>query len=98
MVGTMTCGLLVHEVLSSCVQPAFPTAHAGALTITLRAEQTEQVTLTIRDTGVGLPLEPELRNGGSFRIHLIRALTEQLRGTIAFTHVPGSCLTITFPL
>jgi two-component sensor histidine kinase len=60
----MTCGLLVHEVLSNCVQHAFPTPHAGALTITLRAEPTEQVILTIRDTGVGLPLEQNLWNGG----------------------------------
>jgi PAS domain S-box-containing protein len=94
----MTCGLLFHEVLSNCLQHAFPTPHVGALTITLRAEPTEQVTLTIRATGVGLPLEQELRNGGSFRIHLIRALTEQLRGTIAFTRVPGSCVTVTFPV
>jgi PAS domain S-box-containing protein len=96
--AAMTCGLLVHEVLSHGVQHAFPTPHAGALAITLRAEATEQVTLTIRDTGVGLPLGQEIRNGGSFRIHLIRALTEQLRGTIAFTREPGSCVTITFPV
>jgi PAS domain S-box-containing protein len=49
------CGLLVHEVLANCIQHAFLAQQGGAVMIRLQAEPVGQVTLTIRDTGTGLP-------------------------------------------
>jgi PAS domain S-box-containing protein len=94
----MPCGLLVHELLSNCLQHAFRAPHAGVVTITLRAALAGQVTLTVRDTGVGLPPDREARKGESFGLHLVRALAEQLQGAITFTHERGTCVTLTFPL
>jgi PAS domain S-box-containing protein len=70
----------------------------GLVTIMLRAAPAGQVTLTVRDTGVGWPPDREAREGESYGLHLVRALAGQLRGTMTFTHERGTCVTLTFPL
>jgi two-component sensor histidine kinase len=66
--------------------------------ITLREEPARQVTLTIRDTGVGGPTDLEVREAEGLGLRLIRALTEQLQGTLVVTRDQGTCVTIRFPL
>ena len=53
--------------------------------------------LTIRDTGIGVPPDLEGHEGESFGLHLIRALTEQLQGTLVVTRERGTCVTLRFP-
>ena len=65
------------------------------MTITLQAEPAGQATLTIRDTGVGLPADLEIRQAEGFGLHLGGALAEQLEGTIAVMHDGGTCITLT---
>lgn len=92
------CGLLVHEVLANCLQHAFPAHQAGAVTITLRTEPAGQVALTIHDTGIGVPADLDVNHGGSFGLRLVRALTEQLQGTLVITRESGTCVTLRFPV
>ena len=92
------CGLVAHEVLSNCLQHAFPAHQAGDIALMLRAEPAGQVTLTIRDTGIGLPADLEVRQAESFGLQLVGVLTEQLHGTMAFTHDHGTCVTLRFPV
>jgi two-component sensor histidine kinase len=94
----MPCGLLVHELLTNCVQHAFPAPQAGDITITLRAAPVGQVTLTIRDTGIGLPADVDVRQAESFGLHLLRGLTEQLQGTLVFTRDGATCVMLRFPI
>jgi two-component sensor histidine kinase len=90
------CGLLAHEVLSNCMQHAFPAYQTGNIAITLRAEPAGQVTLSIRDSGVGLPADLDVRQGNSFGLHLMRSLANQLQGTLVFTQDHGTCVTLRF--
>ena len=92
------CGLLVHEVLANCLQHAFPAHQAGAVTITLRTEPAGQVALTIYDTGIGVPADLDVNHGGSFGLRLVRALTEQLQGTLVITRESVTCVTLRFPV
>jgi two-component sensor histidine kinase len=94
----MPCGLLVHEVLSNCLRHAFPGDRAGTVTITLRAEPVGQVTLTIRDTGIGVPPDLDGNHGESFGFHMVRALTDQLQGTFIVARDRGTCVTLRFPV
>ena len=79
----MPCGLLLHEVLANCLRHAFPAPHVGDIAITLRAEPAGQATLTIRDTGIGVPPDLDGNHGDSFGLRLVRALTEQLQATLS---------------
>jgi two-component sensor histidine kinase len=91
----MACGLLVHELLSNGAQHAFPRRPRG------RHDYAAGRTGGAGDPdrprhGVGLPPDLKGLNGESFGLHLVRALTEQLRGAIAFTRERGTCVTLTF--
>jgi two-component sensor histidine kinase len=92
------CGLLVHEVLVHCLQHALPAHQVGAVTITLRTEPAGQVALAIRDTGIGVPADLDVNHGDSFELRLVRALTEQLQGTLVITRESGTCVTLRFPV
>jgi PAS domain S-box-containing protein len=92
------CGLIVHEVLSNCLQHAFPDDRKGGVAITLQAGSPGRLTVTIRDTGVGAPVDVDLDREQSFSLHLVRALTDQLQGTLVVSRDQGTCVTLTFPV
>jgi PAS domain S-box-containing protein len=94
----LACGLLVHEVLSNGLRHAFPSGRVGAVAITLRAEPARRVTLTIRDTGVGMPMDLEAHEVDGLGFRLVRALTEQLQGTLVVAREQGTCVTLRFPV
>jgi PAS domain S-box-containing protein len=94
----MPCGLLVHEVLSNGLLHAFPAQPIGSVAITLQAEPAGQVILTICDTGIGVPPDLDGHEGESLGLDLIRALTEQLQGTLVVTRTRGTCVTLRFPV
>src|SRR4029434_1019131 len=52
------CGLILNELLTNALKYAFPDGHPGDITIGLRADA-GQVTLSVRDTGIGLSPSPE---------------------------------------
>lgn len=94
----LACGLLVHEVLSNSLQHAFPGDQAGTVAVTLQGAPPGQVALTIRDTGVGVPTDLQVREAEGLGLRLIRALTEQLQGTLVVTRDQGTCVALRFPL
>jgi PAS domain S-box-containing protein len=91
------CGLLLNELLSNCLKHAFPNRQTGEIHIALRACQ-EQVTLSVRDTGVGLPEDLDIRHTDSLGLQLVYLLTEQLGGTITLERTGGTTFTLTLPL
>src|SRR5206468_11548666 len=68
---------------------AFPKGHPGDITIGLRAD-TGQVTLSVRDTGIGLPTDLDFRHTESLGLQLVTMLTEQLGGTITLSRNCGT--------
>jgi PAS domain S-box-containing protein len=90
------CGLLLNELLSNCLKHAFPKGQTGEIHIALRACQ-EEVTLSVRDTGVGLPEGLDFRHTNSLGLQLVYLLTEQLGGTITLERTGGTTFTLTLP-
>jgi two-component sensor histidine kinase len=66
--------------------------------IRLRVEPAGQVTLKTRDAGLGLLEDSDVHGAGGFGLRLVRALTEQLQGTITFGREGGTCVILTFPI
>ncbi len=63
-----------------------------------RAGPAHQVTLSVRDTGVGFPPAFDVRRTDSLGLKLVSMLTEQLEGTITLECDGGTTLTLAFPL
>jgi two-component sensor histidine kinase len=90
------CGLLLNELLSNCLKHAFPNGQTGEIHIALRTRQ-EQVTLSVRDTGVGFPEGSDFRHTHSLGLQSVYLLTEQLGATITLERTGGTTFTLTLP-
>lgn len=91
------CGLILSELLSNCFKHAFPDEHIGDITVTLTHEA-NCVTLSVRDSGCGVPESLDVRNTESLGFQLVGALTDQLQGTLTLERHGGTAVTLTFPL
>ncbi|MCP4220958.1 MAG: PAS domain S-box protein [bacterium] len=91
------CGLIVNELLSNAVKYAFPGAAAGEIFITLHRTN-EEVTLTLRDTGVGMPESVDTHSTKSLGLRLVIDFAHQLRGTFDMKNNNGTEWEIRFPL
>jgi two-component sensor histidine kinase len=91
------CALILHELLSNVLTHAFTDGRPGTIEVTLR-RAAHQVTLSVRDTGVGLPQGLDVRHTNSLGLKFVLMLTEQLDGTISLKCDSGTILTLAFPL
>ena len=90
------CGLLLNELLTNALKYAFPDGRAGDIHVELRAEA-GRATLSVRDTGVGLPEGLDIRHTESLGLQLVSMLTDQLKGTLTLGREHGTAFTLTFP-
>ena len=90
------CGLILNELISNALKHAFPDGRAGEICINLHSNQEKQLTLSVRDNGVGLPEELDFRNTESLGLQLVCTLTAQLKGTITLDSSRGTAFQITF--
>ena len=91
------CGLILHELLSNCLQHAFPDGQTGTITVTL-THAADRVTLRVEDNGHGFPAHLDAHHTESLGLQLVDALAEQLDGTMALERTEGTAFTVTFPL
>lgn len=90
------CGLILNELISNAVKHAFPAGSSGEISIELRTDAARQVTIVVRDTGIGFPVDMEFRHAESLGLQLVCTLTEQLDGTIDLERSEGTAFTLTF--
>lgn len=92
----ISCGLIVNELITNALKHAFPDGAGGRIRVELRRQSGGWVTLCVRDSGIGKPLqfdEPTISLG----TQLVKTLTGQLQGTIATSLEGGTSVTIRFP-
>ena len=92
------CGLLLHELLTNCFKHAFPEGRTGRVRVALQATAEQSLMLRVGDTGCGFPDDLDFQTTDSLGLRLVRAMADQLRGTIALERAEGTQVTIIFPL
>jgi two-component sensor histidine kinase len=91
------CGLIINELVSNAFKHAFPGGREGIISIAYRTTNENRVELIIRDNGVGLPKEMDLRNAGTLGLQLVINLVEhQLLGQIELRRNEGTEFRIKF--
>ena len=90
------CGLIVNELLSNCLKHAFPDGREGEITVSLSMNDKDEIELSVRDNGVGIPEGLDFKNTDSLGMTLINALTGQLQGKIELKREKGTEFIITF--
>lgn len=88
-------GLVLNELVSNALQHAFPPGEGGSLEIDLEGLPDGQALLRVADSGTGLPDGVDLDHGG-LGFQLVRALADQLGGTLDLERRRGAAIRLTF--
>jgi len=90
-------GLVVNELLSNALIHAFPEGRRGTVSIRVQRAEDNEISLVVRDDGIGLPAGFDLASTDSLGLTLVRALVEeQLRGTISLDSNGGTEFYVNF--
>jgi two-component sensor histidine kinase len=81
------CGLIINELVTNAMKYAFPEKlgspnRTGQIEIEMQAGDDNQLTLSVRDNGVGFPKDVNFRRTRSLGLTLVTTLVKQLKGTI----------------
>jgi len=76
------CALAVNELLSNAFKHAFPDGASGEVYVMLRAGSEDQITVTVGDTGVGLPQGVGMGTSNCLGLRLLDTLVDQLGGSL----------------
>jgi two-component sensor histidine kinase len=76
----LPCGLILNELVSNAFKHGFPNG-AGEIELTLRAGPEGKCTLSVEDSGVGIPGDLDVNTSKSLGLRLVRLLTQQIRGS-----------------
>ena len=91
------CGLILHELVSNCFKHAYPDGANGEIQVTLRESPDGKYALIVQDHGVGLPADLDVATADTLGLRLVRALTNQLGGSINFVRCnPGTRVELLF--
>ncbi|MBN3959350.1 PAS domain S-box protein [Nostoc sp. NMS8] len=92
----IACGLVINELISNALKHAFTDQQVGTISIALR-NAGNNIEMTIRDNGIGLPDNLDWRNTDSLGLSLVHDLvTEQLEGDITLERNHGTVFKIKF--
>ncbi|WP_303851641.1 histidine kinase dimerization/phosphoacceptor domain -containing protein [Seleniivibrio woodruffii] len=92
--STITCGLLINELVTNSIKHAFAETEFPAIRISLKEDRGNAI-LTVSDNGKGL--DENAKEKDSLGMMLIHSLTEQLYGKLTFENANGLTTVITFP-
>ncbi len=91
------CGLIINELVSNSLKHAFPRPQeTNEIEIEIQQTDAKQLTLTVRDNGIGFPKRLDFRNTESLGLELVCIFTEQLGGRIELDRSNGTAFTLTF--
>lgn len=89
------CGLIINEMLTNSIKYAFPENKKGTISIVLNVIN-GLVRLNIKDNGIGLPLDFDIKQCDTLGFKLIRILTEQINGKIEIISEKGTSCALSF--
>jgi PAS domain S-box-containing protein len=96
------CGLIVNELITNALKYAFPEEREGEVLVMLRRTGEDvrgegEYELTVKDDGVGIPQEVDLKDTKTLGLSLVTTLVEhQLRGSIDLKREVGTKFCIRF--
>lgn len=89
-------GLLVNEVVTNSIKHAFMERPAGNIDIILEKSEFK-INLTIKDNGVGTPLNVDFENSKTLGLQLIKLLVTQLNGNYKIYREDGTTVQFEIP-
>lgn len=98
----ITCMQIISELVSNSIEHAFECVEVGEINIALKKLENKDLheqrlfRIEVSDNGSGLPENFILASSKSTGIRIVRALVEQLGGTIGACQEKNTCFTVEF--
>ena len=93
---SVTCGLIVNELVSNCMKHAFPAGANGRIKVSFRSIGVKELELAVSDDGIGLPEGIDITNSQTFGFFLVKTLIDGLQGTLQLNVTEGTEFRIRF--
>jgi len=90
------CGLIINELVSNSLKYAFSEGEKGEIAIICYPIEEHNLVLIVRDNGVGLPADLDIKNTNSLGLKLVNGLVTQLKGNINLNSSSGTEFKIVF--
>ena len=92
------CGLIINELVTNALKYAFPGERTGEVHITLsKNPETKELQLVIKDNGIGLPPDFDIKKAKTLGMNLaVNLVEQQLKGTVVLKRENGTEFIITF--
>jgi two-component sensor histidine kinase len=95
----ISAALIVNELVSNAAKHAYRGAGAGRIWVTVAATSDDNLSISVRDEGGGLPDGFQMDTGKGLGTRMVRALAEQLGAAVAVVaHDPGVEFILSAPL
>ncbi|GMU94865.1 MULTISPECIES: sensor histidine kinase [Ignavibacterium] len=89
-------GLIVNELVTNSIKHAFIDRQKGIIDIYLEKKD-KQIILTIKDNGIGIPVNLDIENSKTLGLQLVRLLVDQLSGNYKIFREEGTKVQIEIP-
>lgn len=89
-------GLIVNEIITNSIKHAFIERPKGKIDISLE-KNNSKIKLTIKDDGIGVPVNLDIENSKSLGLQLIKLLVSQLNGDYKIHRDDGTTVQIKIP-
>jgi two-component sensor histidine kinase len=88
-------GLIINELISNSLKHAFPDGRKGTINIGFCCDKKRDgFTVVVKDDGVGLPKDMDIKTTETFGLQLVKILAKQLNGTIELDRSNGTAFKI----
>lgn len=94
---SLSCGLILNELISNAFKYAFPDRDKGVITITFREHSEDTILLAVEDNGIGSPESAGQDEPKGIGNLLIEELAKQINGSVERSFKGGTSIRITFP-
>lgn len=101
---TIALGIIVNELVTNSIKYAFSGrvgsgTETGVKEVAISYRQdSSNLSITVRDTGAGVPAAVERGDEKGYGLTVIEALVAQWSGEIAIENCNGACITVTIPV
>jgi two-component sensor histidine kinase len=91
-------GLILNELVSNALKYAFDKHAAPILEIRLQEQRAGEVSIDVRDNGVGISPQKTREGSGSFGLKMVKMLIKELKGKVDVETQAGTAYHIVLPL
>ena len=94
--SAVPCGLIVNELLTNALKHAFPGGRPARIVLRLQRKGRSGFALEVRDFGVGLPADVDLKSPKTLGLQIVSLLVHQLDGRLECVRKNGTSFRVTF--